>query len=151
MSSGLDRQAQIDLILDHYQSPRCFGRLDDASAVGEAYNPGCGDTATVYLKHDEDGRISAVRFEGVGCTISQAAASMTMELTMAMCAGQPLAVVRSLTADAILDMVGRDLTATRVRCATLGLTALQMAVTRAGERQGQATPHDTPPPQGANQ
>ena len=64
-----------ELILDHNRHPHNVGRLDDATATAEGYNPLCGDRLTVYLKV-RDGRIEDVRFEGEGCAISVASASM---------------------------------------------------------------------------
>ena len=71
-----DRQAYIDNILDHYENPRHRGHMDDASVTMKGGNPGCGDIITVYLKLDDGERIQDVSFEGEGCTISQAAASI---------------------------------------------------------------------------
>ena len=76
----MDRQAQIDFILDHYENPRHYGALADADASAQGVNPGCGDVVTIYLRADGDGRIEAMSFEGEGCTISQAGASIVTEM-----------------------------------------------------------------------
>ncbi len=76
----MDRQAQIDFILDHYENPRHYGALPAASVVQKGGNPGCGDIVTFYLKVDGDGRIEDISFEGEGCTISQAASSIVTEM-----------------------------------------------------------------------
>ena len=76
----MDRQAQIDFILDHYENPRHYGPLADATVVQKGGNPGCGDIVTFYLKVDGDDRIEAISFEGEGCTISQAASSIVTEM-----------------------------------------------------------------------
>ena len=65
-------------VLDHSRNPRNFRRLDDPDAVAEGHNPLCGDKVTVYVKLD-DGTISDVTFEGVGCAISRASASIMTE------------------------------------------------------------------------
>lgn len=122
----MDRQAQIDFILDHYESPRHYGPLTDASVVQKGGNPGCGDIVTFYLKVDGDGRISDISFEGEGCTISQAASSVVTE----MFTGKTLADVEATTSDAILDLLGREIVSTRLKCATLGLNTLKEAVWR---------------------
>jgi len=122
----VDRQAQIDFILDHYESPRHYGPLTDASVVQKGGNPGCGDIVTFYLKVDGDGRISDISFEGEGCTISQAASSVVTE----MFTGKTLADVEATTSDAILDLLGREIVSTRLKCATLGLNTLKEAVWR---------------------
>ena len=120
----MDRQAQIDFILDHYESPRHYGPLTDASIVQKGGNPGCGDVVTFYLKVDGDGRIAAVSFEGEGCTISQAACSIVTE----MFTGKTLGDVEATPSDAILDILGREIAGTRLKCATLGLNTTKEAV-----------------------
>ncbi len=119
----MDRQAKIDFILDHYENPRHHGLLPDATVVQKGGNPGCGDVVTFYLKVD-NGRISDIGFEGDGCTISMAAASMVAE----MFAGKALAEVEATSPDAILDLLGREIAGTRLKCATLGLNTVKDAV-----------------------
>lgn len=65
-----------EVIVDHNRRPRNFGRLEDANRTAEGYNPLCGDRLKVYLKVDDDDRISDVAFEGEGCAISVASASL---------------------------------------------------------------------------
>ena len=67
-----------DVILDHNRRPRNFGALDPADASVEGFNPMCGDRLTVRLKLDDD-TISDIRFEGQGCAISTASASLMTE------------------------------------------------------------------------
>ena len=67
-----------DVILDHNRRPRNFGGLERADASVEGFNPMCGDRLTVRLKLDDD-KISDIRFEGQGCAISTASASMMTE------------------------------------------------------------------------
>jgi nitrogen fixation NifU-like protein len=64
-----------EVILDHNRRPRNFRRLDGASHHAEGYNPLCGDRVTIFLKIDDD-RISDIAFEGSGCAISKASASL---------------------------------------------------------------------------
>ena len=122
----MDRQAQIDFILDHYENPRHYGPLADATAVQKGGNPGCGDVMTFYLKVDSDDRIEEISFEGEGCTISQAGASVVTE----MFTGKTLADVEATPAEAILDILGREIAGTRLKCATLGLNTTKEAVRR---------------------
>lgn len=69
-----------EVILDHNKSPRNFRVIEDADRKVEGYNPLCGDHVTVYLKLD-NGRIGDISFQGSGCAISKASASlMTSEL-----------------------------------------------------------------------
>ena len=74
------RELYQEVILDHSRHPRHYGALDGASHKAEGYNPLCGDRVTVYLKLGEDGRVADIRFEGKGCAISQASASMMAEM-----------------------------------------------------------------------
>ena len=119
----MDRQSQIEFILDHYEHPRNHGKLEGADVVSEGGNPGCGDIVTIYLKVDEENRVQQVTFEGQGCTISQAAASLVTEMVT----GQPLDEVLDLSYDAIIDELGREVVMSRPRCATLALGTVKAA------------------------
>jgi nitrogen fixation NifU-like protein len=122
----MDRQSKIDFILDHYEDPRNYGPLPDASIVQKGGNPGCGDIVTLYLRINGDDRVEEITFEGEGCTISQAATSMVTEMLK----GKTLQEVEEMPLDAILDLLGHELVATRLRCATLGITTAKEAVRR---------------------
>jgi nitrogen fixation NifU-like protein len=67
-----------DVILDHNKRPRNFGRLDPADAHADGHNPLCGDRLSVFVKMDGD-RIEDLKFEGKGCAISTASASLMTE------------------------------------------------------------------------
>jgi nitrogen fixation NifU-like protein len=123
----LDRQLQIQILLDHYQRPRHRGALEDADVQMPGGNPGCGDVVTVYLRGAEDHEhIEDVSYEGEGCTISMAASSMLLEEI----------VEGNLTMDQVLEMdynemiekLGRQIVASRPKCATLGLGTLKAAI-----------------------
>ncbi len=74
------RELYQEVILDHNKKPRNFGVLEDATQVAQGHNPLCGDNVTVYL-HVEDDTIKDISFNGSGCAISKASASlMTGEL-----------------------------------------------------------------------
>ncbi len=120
----MDRQSQIEFILDHYENPRNHGKLEGADVVSEGGNPGCGDIVTIYLKVDPEERVEQVTFEGQGCTISQAAASILLEEME----GQPLSAVDDLDYNDMIDELGREVVSTRPRCATLALGTLKSAV-----------------------
>ena len=113
----MDRQAQIDFILDHYENPRHYGALAAADASARGVNPGCGDVVTVYLKADAAGSITGLSFEGEGCTISQAGASIVTE----MFTGKTLADVEATPPEAILDLMGREIAATRLKMRDVGV------------------------------
>jgi nitrogen fixation NifU-like protein len=137
-----DRQEFIDLILDHYENPRHHGPLEQPDVVMRGGNPGCGDVVTLYLRLDPEERIAAVSFEGDGCTISQAAASIVTEKVL----GMPLAEAAALTHEAVVDEMGREVVANRLRCATLALNTLKAADRkyRAGQaaRSAAEAPHE---------
>jgi nitrogen fixation NifU-like protein len=80
MTDNALRELYQEVILDHSRHPRHYGTLDQASHKAEGYNPLCGDKVTVYLKLGGDGRVSEIKFEGKGCAISQASASMMVDL-----------------------------------------------------------------------
>jgi nitrogen fixation protein NifU and related proteins len=123
----LDRQLQIQILLDHYERPRHRGALEGADVEMPGGNPGCGDVVTVYLKGDEDQEhIHDVTYEGEGCTISMAASSMILEeihdgnLTMD--------DVLELDYNEMIEKLGRQVVASRPRCATLGLGTVKAAI-----------------------
>ena len=72
--SGLSDLYQ-EILLEHNNKPRNFRKVEDASATAEGYNPLCGDQITLYLKVVDD-KVEDVGFQGVGCAISRASASM---------------------------------------------------------------------------
>jgi nitrogen fixation NifU-like protein len=73
------RELYRELILDHARSPRHFGKLPDATHSAEGINPLCGDKLKMYFRIDPDNRISEACFEGSGCAISVASASLLMD------------------------------------------------------------------------
>jgi nitrogen fixation NifU-like protein len=74
------RELYQEVILDHSRHPRHFGPLEGATHVGEGYNPLCGDRVKVYLMLDAQSRIADIKFEGKGCAISQASASLMTDM-----------------------------------------------------------------------
>ncbi len=74
------RELYQEVILDHSRHPRHHGVLENANHKAEGYNPLCGDRVTVYLRLDADNRVADIKFEGRGCAISQASASMMTDM-----------------------------------------------------------------------
>ncbi len=72
------RDLYQEVIVDHNRSPRNFGKLDNANHVLEGFNPLCGDRLTLYLNSDDE-RINDISFDGSGCAISVASASLMTE------------------------------------------------------------------------
>jgi len=79
MDPGL-RELYQEVILDHSRHPRHFGALDDATHTGEGYNPLCGDRVKIHLAVDAQNCIKDIAFEGKGCAISQASASLMTDM-----------------------------------------------------------------------
>ena len=124
--SAADRQTLIERLVHHFQHPRHRGVLEGADAVMPGGNPGCGDLVTMYVKTEpESERIAEVRFEGEGCTISQAAASILADRINR--THPTLDEVGELSYDGMIDQLGREVVGFRERCATLALGTLKMA------------------------
>lgn len=114
-------------ILDHYKNPRNYGQLEGADIHVDADNPLCGDKLSMDLKV-KDGVVQDVRFQGRGCAISQASASMLTDEIV----GKPLTELAGLSRQDILDMLGIEVSYARMKCATLSLGALRLALAKAG-------------------
>ena len=113
-----------DYILDHYKHPRNFGELEPHDLEAFEHNPLCGDELGVHIRVEGD-RIADLRFHGHGCAISQAAASISSEELK----GMELSEAGELGADWLLELLGIPISATRRKCALLGLKAVREAVT----------------------
>ncbi len=116
-----------EYILDHYRDPRNYGELEAPDVHSEDVNPLCGDQLAMDLQVEGD-RVTAVRFQGRGCAISQATASMLSE----MIEGHTLAEVIALGKDDVLDALGIPISPARTKCAFLSLRVLHRGLAIAG-------------------
>jgi nitrogen fixation NifU-like protein len=110
-------------ILDHYKNPRNSGHLDHPTVTAEGVNPLCGDELSVELLV-EGGVVSDVRYNGRGCAISQAAASMISDAVK----GRPVEEVERIGREDVLDELGIPLTPIRLKCALLSVGVLKVAL-----------------------
>src|SRR5262245_50271997 len=104
-------------ILDHAKNPRHRGVLNPADIDFEGENPLCGDHLHLTMRVDETNHIAEIAWEGDGCAISQASASMLGERIL----GKTLEEARQITKEDIFEMLGIPLSANRVKCALLSL------------------------------
>jgi nitrogen fixation NifU-like protein len=137
------RDLYRELILDHSRSPRHFGKLVDATHTAEGINPLCGDKLRLYLRLEQDDLIADASFEGSGCAISVASASLLTDIVIGTNVDTALeyfqAVTKHLTAAKPTELEPIDLGKiraldgvrefpARVKCATLAWHALNSAI-----------------------
>jgi len=113
-----------ELIIDRYQNPRFRGMLDPHNFSYEDDNPVCGDHIRIDLRVNDKDVVTEAQFSGEGCSISQAAADLLMEKVV----GMPVAEVRKLGKQDILDLLGIELGPVRLKCALLSLKVLKGGV-----------------------
>ncbi len=156
MSTALHSQEELrdlyrELILDHARSPRHFGKIEDASHSAEGINPLCGDKLKMYFSIDDNGTINDAKFEGSGCAISVASASLLTDTVIGMNINLALDFFEALVSRLAGRSTGETQSAnevdlgklmalegvkefpSRVKCATLAWHALHSAILREAE------------------
>ena len=141
------RDLYQDVILDHNKRPRNYGPLEDADRDAEGYNPLCGDRFSVHVKLDGD-TISDIRFEGSGCAISTASASVMTEMLKGKTIQEARVLFESFhdlvtgKAEGATDLAtlgklavfsGVSEFPVRVKCATLSWHTTQAALEQSGD------------------
>jgi nitrogen fixation NifU-like protein len=119
-----DEELYQEHILDHYEDPFHRGSLPTATHAHEENNPLCGDVVRVELQVDENGKVKDAFFNGQGCVISQASASMLLEEIV----GKTVDEVKQFSAGDMLQLYGARLTPNRQKCCLLSWKVLQSAV-----------------------
>ncbi|TWU59762.1 NifU-like protein [Rubripirellula tenax] len=122
-------------VLDHYEDPYHRGPFESATHAHDGKNPLCGDVIHIDLKLSDDGKIDEAWFDGQGCVISQASASMLIEKIE----GKSLKEVLQFSATDMLELFGPKLTPNRQKCCLLSWRVLQTAVHSPVGSPGEAT------------
>jgi nitrogen fixation NifU-like protein len=111
-------------VLDHYEDPFHRGPLETATHQDEGKNPLCGDVIQISLRLDDHGKIAEAWFDGEGCVISQASASMLAEEME----GKTVEEAKEFNAEKMLELFGPKLTPNRQKCCLLSWKVLQSAL-----------------------
>ena len=113
-----------DVIRERWRRPRHRGELPGANAVAEDVNPLCGDRVRLMLAIEPNGRIAAARFVGDSCAICTASADVLADLV----AGRSRDEARAVEIGDLLAVLQAEIRATRMRCVTLPLSVLALAL-----------------------
>jgi len=117
-------------VMDHFLNPRNVGEVPGANAVGEAGEPGCGDTLKLTMKI-ESGRITDVRFRALGCPVAIASSSVATELIK----GRSVDEARRFSDKEVVAALG-GLTPAKIKCSVLAAEALDAALNNYAENYG---------------
>ena len=117
----MDQSIYREQIIDLYANPLNRGRLEPVDFTYEEDNPLCGDVIRIYVQLNELDQVDDVRWTGEGCAISQASASLLTEEIK----GMSLEDIKSFSKERLLELLGIQLSMTRVKCALLSLKVLK--------------------------
>ena len=118
-------------VMDHFQNPRNVGKIEDADGVGEVGNAKCGDIMKIYLKVDDNGIITDVKFNTYGCASAIATSSMATELIK----GKSVEEALTLSNKAVVEALD-GLPPVKVHCSVLAEEAVRAAVADYYKRKG---------------
>lgn len=135
MSFGNEEDIYQEHVLDHYEDPFHRGSCENPTHFHKDDNPLCSDVIQIEMAIDQEGKIRDLWFDGEGCVISQASASMLLE-TME---GKTVEDVRNFTADEMLELFQAKLTPNRQKCCLLSWRVIQQAIFKPLEEDGEAT------------
>lgn len=124
-----EKDIQMEILLDHYRSPRNYGKIENSSGEIVEYNPVCGD-AVQFSFSVSDGKIKDIRFIGRGCSVSQGSASMLTEMVK----GMALEDALKIGPETIISRIDLDLGPSREKCALLSLNALHKLIRKYGDK-----------------
>lgn len=113
-----------ELIIDRYKNPLKKGTLDPHDYSYEDDNPLCGDEIRIDVRVDENDVVTEAVFEGQGCAISMASADLLVENIV----GKPLAEIKAMSKEDILELLGIELGPVRLKCALLSLKVLKAGI-----------------------
>ena len=122
-------------VIDHFTNPRNVGEIADANGVGEVGNAKCGDIMRIYLKIDENGIITDVKFKTFGCGAAIATSSMATEMIK----GKSIEEALSLTNTAVVEALD-GLPPVKVHCSVLAEEAVKSAIADYYTRRGEEVP-----------
>jgi nitrogen fixation protein NifU and related proteins len=108
-------------IIDRYKNPQFRGTLDPHDISFEDDNPLCGDHIRIDLRVDENELVTEAKFDGQGCSISQASADLLVEHAV----GKPLSEIQKFSKDNVIELLGIELGPVRLKCALLSLKVLK--------------------------
>ena len=118
-------------LMDHYKHPHNRGKMDDAQVEITESNPMCGDVISMQLKVS-DGIVEKVMFDGSACAVTIASSSVLTEVLQ----GKTLEEAKKMSKDELLELLGVELTTSRIKCASLPLDAVHTLIKNYESEQG---------------
>lgn len=113
----------MEMVMDHYDNPRNFGKLSDPDIVQSGGNHGCGDNIIVYM-NVENCIVTDIKFDGQGCIISQATTSILTDVVK----GKTIEDINKLDSDYLKELIGKEIIIRRPHCSKLGLETIKFGI-----------------------